>query len=112
MAKFIEKTEPLVVDITYFNSAEGHIAVRPDSVPDDPTVGYLLGSNEPVFEGDAIIYWGKNPDGSEKYSVMRPDSVSAFFRPHQEETAPVPALPPPNPINELDLGDKPDAEEA
>lgn len=107
MAKFREKIQPLEVDITYFDSEEGHIAVRPDDVPDDPTMGWLLGTNEPVFEGDAIIFWGTNPDGSTKYSVMRADAVSAFFEPIVE--APVaPALPPPNPINELDLGEKPE----
>ena len=84
MAKYIERKEPLTVDIEFYSSEKGHIAVIPHSQQDDPRVGLLnsgaaLADHERVvYEGDAIIFWGSDDTG-DKYSVMRADSVDAFF---------------------------------
>lgn len=96
MAKYVEKKEPLVVDIEFYSSKKGHVAVIPHTMQDDPRVGMLNTGvsledyERAVYEGDAIIYWGRDKSG-DKYSVMRADAVDAFFAPYVPSPPPIAA---------------------
>lgn len=91
MARYVEKKEPLYVDIV--EASTDHIAVIPGKVNDYPTSIGQMSTPEglvPVFNNDAIIDYG--PNATPRYTRMPAHEVSAFWQLAPEQPA-APALP-------------------